>query len=118
VRLPIPKGVERRLQPLKKRADEFLRNWEWTWSSAFVAGVIVSFIAITTLAVIPSWMLFFADETLQWRTRLMITIRDIIVTGWLGTWAGIFVIAAYIIQVYRRKLRGERQAERYSGGYR
>lgn len=120
MKLPIPKSVERRLQPLKERGDHFLREFEWTWTSAFVVGVIISFIAMTTLAVVPSWWLFFANETLGWSTtdRLLVTIRDIVVIGWLSVWGGIFVITAYKVQVYRRKLRGERQAERYSGGYR
>jgi len=32
--------------------------------------------------------------------------------------AGAFVVAAYQIQVIRKRLRGEKQADRYSGGYR
>jgi hypothetical protein len=110
--------VERRLRPLIRRGEVFLREWEWTWTSAFIAGVGISFLAITTLAVIPSWWLYFADQTLQWRSRLMITLRDLVAVGWLSVWAGAFVITAYKIQVIRRRLRGEKQAERYSGGYR
>jgi hypothetical protein len=118
VRLPIPKAVERRLRPLIRRGEVFLREWEWTWASAFLAGLVISFLAITTLAVIPSWWLYFADQTLQWRTRLFITLRDMVAVGWLTVWAGAFVVTAYKIQVIRRRLRGEKQAERYSGGYR
>ena len=118
VRLPIPKGLERRLQPLMKKGEDFLREWEWSWTKAFVAGIVVSFAAVTTLAIIPSWMLIFADTTLQWRTRLFITIRDLIVLGWVSVWMGVFVITAYQIQVIRKRVRGERQSERYSGGYR
>lgn len=118
MKLPIPESVQKRLQPLKERNDEFLRNFEWTWTSAFIVGTVISFIAMTTLAVIPSWWLFFADNNLQWRTRLQITIRDMIALGWYTVWGGIFVVTAYQVQVYRKKLRGERQAERYSGGYR
>lgn len=118
MKLPIPKKVQERLAPLKERGDEFLKGWEWTWTTAWVAGVVISFIAMTTLVVIPSWWLFFADGPLGWGSRLEITIRDLIVLGWLNVWGGIFVITAYKVQVYRRKLRGESQAERYSGGYR
>lgn len=118
MRLPIPKAVEERLAPYKERGDAFLKGWEWTWTSAWVAGIVISFIAITTLAVVPSWWLLFSDQTLKWRSRLQITIRDLVVLGWLNVWGGIFVITAYKVQVYRKKLRGEAQAERYSGGYR
>jgi hypothetical protein len=118
VRLPIPKAMERRLRPMIRRGEEFLREWEWTWTSAFIAGVGISFLAITTLAVVPSWWLYFADQTLQWRSRLLITLRDIIAVGWLTVWSGVFVVTAYKVQVIRRRLRGEKQADRYSGGYR
>jgi hypothetical protein len=118
VRLPIPKALERRLRPRIKQGEDFLRTWEWTWTSAFIAGIGITFLAITTLAVIPSWWLYFADQTLKWRTRLFITLRDIVAVGWLSIWAGVFVITAYKVQVIRKRLRGEKQAERYSGGYR
>jgi hypothetical protein len=118
VRLPIPRGVERRLRPIVRRGEEFLRNWEWSWTTAYLAGLLISIFAFAVLVVIPSWMLYFADQTLRWRTRLLISVRDLVVNGWMGVWAGFFIITAYQIQKIRRRLRGERQAERYSGGYR
>ncbi len=119
MRLPIPKAVERRLKPLMDRGETFLREWEWTWTRATLVGLGVSFFALTVLAVIPSWFLYFADNDLQWtRNRLLITIRDILATGWLGVWAGFFVVTFYMLQKIRRRLRGEKQAERYTGGYR
>lgn len=118
MKLPIPKGLERRLRPYMERGERFLREWEWTWATAFVAGVAISFFAMTMLAVVPSWWLYFADETLQWRTRLWISIRDIIATGWIGVWTGFFIVTFFKLQVIRRRLRGERQSERYAGGYR
>ncbi len=118
MRLPIPKAMERRLRPLIRRGEDFLREWEWSWTSAFIAGMGITIIALITLAVIPSWWLYFADQTLEWRSRLLITFRDIVAVGWLSVWAGVFVVTAYKIQVIRRRLRGEKQSERYSGGYR
>lgn len=119
MRLPIPKGLERRLRPLMERGERFLREWEWTWTRAFVGGVLISFFAITVLAVIPSWMLYFADNELQAaQNRLKLTIRDIVVNGWLGVWVGFFIVTLYKLQQIRRRLRGEKQSERYSGGYR
>ena len=120
MRLPIPKAVRRRAQPFIERGEASLRDWEWTWTSAFVAGVVISFIAITTMAVIPSWFLYFAEQTLGWtrENRLLLTIRDLLVVGYLTVVVGVFVVTAYKVQVIRRRLRGEKQAERYSGGYR
>lgn len=114
----IPKGVERRLRPVIRRGEDFLRSWEWTWTRAFLVAMIVSFIAITTMAVIPSWMLYFATEQFGTRNRLIVSIRDIVVNGFIFTFAGIFVVAAYFLQKARRRLRGEAQSDRYSGGYR
>jgi uncharacterized membrane protein len=118
VKLPIPKGVERRLRPIIRRAEAFLKGWEWTWARAFVAGLLISLFAFAVMVVVPSWMLYFADQTLRWRTRLLISVRDAVVNGWVFTWAGAFIITAYQVQKIRRRLRGEKQSERYSGGYR
>jgi hypothetical protein len=120
VRLPIPKAVERRLRPLIRRGEDFLRTFEWTWTTAFIAGIVISFAALTTLAVIPSWMLYFSEQNLgvSPENRLGLTIRDMVVTGFLGVVATIFVVTFYKLQVIRKRLRGEQQAERYSGGYR
>jgi hypothetical protein len=120
VKLPIPKGLERRLRPLIRRGEVFLRDWEWTWTRAFVVGLLVSFAAITALAVIPSFMLYFSEQNLgvSNENRLLLTIRDMVVVGYLTVAAGVFVVTLYKLQVIRRRLRGERQADRYSGGYR
>jgi hypothetical protein len=120
VKLPIPKGVERRLRPLIRRGETGLRDWEWTWARAFVGGLVISFFAVTVLAVIPSWWIGFAEREFGWtrENRLLLTLRDVITSGWLGIWVGFFIVTFYKIQVIRKRLRGERQAERYSGGYR
>lgn len=116
--IPIPKRLERRLRPRIAQVEKFLREWEWTWTSAFVFAILVSFFAITTLAVVPSWFILFSDQTLGWRTRLFTTIRDILVAGWYTVWMGFFIVTAYMVQKIRRQLRGEKEAQRYSGGYR
>ena len=120
MKLPIPKMLERSLRPVMKRGEEVLRDWEWTWTTAFLAGLVISFAAITTMAVIPSWMLYFAEQELGATAadRLRLTIRDMVVTGYLTVVVGIFVVTLYKLQVIRRRLRGEKQSERYSGGYR
>ena len=85
-----------------------------------MAGVGISFLAITTLAVLPSWWLYFAEQTLGWTTqdRLLIAFRDSVAMGWITVWVVVFVVTAYKVQTLRRRLRGEKQAERYTGGYR
>lgn len=120
MKLPIPKGLERRLRPAMTRGERFLREWEWTWTAAFIAGLGIALFALVFLAVIPSFWIYYAANRLRWTepNRLMVMIRDAIALGWLTVWAGFFVVTAYQIQVIRRRLRGERQSDRYSGGYR
>jgi hypothetical protein len=120
VKLPIPKALERRLRPAVARGERFLKGWEWTWTSAFIAGIVISFLAITLLAIIPSWWIYFAANQLGWTepNRLLVAIRDMMALGYLTVVAGAFVVTAYQVQVIRKRLRGEKQAERYSGGYR
>ena len=120
MKLPIPKVVERRLRPLMKRGDDFLRDWEWTWTTAFLAGIAISFLALTLLAVIPSWMLYFAEQSFGVKTsdRIPLAIRDAVVNGFVAAAVGAFIVTFYKLQVRRRQLRGEKQADRYTGGYR
>jgi hypothetical protein len=120
VKLPIPKALERRLRPAVARGERFLKEWEWTWTSAFIAGIVISIAAIVLLAGIPSWWIYFAANQLGWSDphRILVTIRDMLAVGYLTVVAAAFVVTAYQVQAIRKRLRGEKQAERYSGGYR
>jgi hypothetical protein len=116
--LPLPKGIQKRLEPLAERGATFLKTWEWSWTKAVAVALVFSFIVFTTLAVVPSWFLYYADQTLRWRTRLMVTIRDAITMGWITTWFVAFLVAGAVLQNLRRKLRGESGDSRPTGGYR
>ena len=118
MRLPIPKALEERLAPLRERGERFLRNWEWTWTSAVLASFAIAFIAYITLAAVPSWFLYFADQELRWTSFWLLKLRDLLVAGWIGTWFAIMLVTAYIIQNIRRRLRGQGGDTRPTGGYR
>jgi hypothetical protein len=117
MKLPVPKRVQERLAPLVERTQAFLKTWEWTWTSAVVASVIWGFFALTFLALVPSWWLYFADQTLRWRTFWLLKIRDAIAAGEIVTAFAVMFAAAYILQTARQKLRGA-SAEHRTGGYR
>jgi uncharacterized membrane protein len=117
MRLPLPKGLERRLAPFKERGDRFLREWEWTWTSAVVASLVIAFITLVLLVFIPSWFLYYADQNLRWRTFWLLKLRDALAAGWITTWFVIILVAGYFIQQYRNKLRGTGR-EHQTGGYR
>ena len=43
-----------------KRYETLLRDFEWTWTKAALAALILWFLAIISLGVIPSCWLYFA----------------------------------------------------------
>ncbi|MBI4261227.1 MAG: hypothetical protein HY658_11740 [Actinobacteria bacterium] len=118
MKLPIPQSVLERLKPLQDRVEGFLRRWEWTWTTTVVFSLAISFFALTFLAVIPSWFLYFADQTLKWRSFWLLKLRDAMAAGWITTWFAIILIAAYVMQSWRRRLRGGGGESRPGGGYR
>ena len=118
MKLPIPKGLQRRLAPLVERGNQFLKAWEWTWTTAVVACVALTFAALIVLAVIPSFWLYYAQQTLRWTSFWMVKLRDLIVVVWIRFWFTNIFLGAYVIQNARRKLRGEGGETRPTGGYR
>ena len=60
------KSLAERLAPQKERAESFLRGFEWTWTSAIVFSMAILFFILITMAVIPSFWLYFADQKLMW----------------------------------------------------
>ena len=117
----VPAGLQRRAQPLIRRAEVFVRDFEWTWTKAILASLVLWFIGMTALAVIPSWWLYFADQTLGWRNVpgkfWLFKLRDFIASGLYGTPFVIMIVAPYLLQKWRRRLRGESES-RPIGGYR
>jgi hypothetical protein len=114
----IPQG----LLKLKERTERFLRDFEWTWTKAVVFSLGLSFFCVISMAVIPSFWVYFAEQTLGWdglsgTSDWRPLARDAVAAG-LSTGPFItLVVAAAIMQNWRRKLRGG-SAERAGGGYR
>src|SRR5262245_9606346 len=110
--------MPRRLVPLVERGNRFLKDWEWTWTRATVFSVALAFVAIIILAVIPSFWLYFADQTLRWKSFWLIKLKEAIGAGWITVNFALFFLAAYLLQRQRQKLRGTGGETRPSGGYR
>jgi ABC-type Fe3+ transport system permease subunit len=110
-----------RLAPAKERAEAFLRDFEWTWTSAVLFCVALVFFIMITMAVIPSFWLYFADQKLKWdgsSGEALKELRDAIAMG-LSTGPLITIlVASAIMQNWRRKLRGAQSEARPAGGYR
>ena len=106
----------------KERTERFLKDFEWTWTTAVLFCLAFGFFCVITMAVIPSFWLYFAEQTLGWdglsgTEDWRPIARDAVAMG-LATGPFITaVVAAAILQNWRRKLRGG-SAERAAGGYR
>ena len=114
----VPKGLQERAQPLVRRVEHFVRTFEWTWTKAILFSLLMWFFAFTTIAVIPSWWLYLADETLQWRSFWLLKLRDIVAIILFSVPFGGLIVVPYTVMNWRRKLRGETGDTRQSGGYR
>lgn len=106
----------------KERAEPIVRNFEWTWLTAVLFSLGFAFFSVITMAVIPSFWLYFAEQELGWgglsgTSDWRPLARDFIAVNLaIGPFVTVVVIAA-ILQNWRRKLRG-RTADRPTGGYR
>jgi hypothetical protein len=112
-----------RLASLKERAEAFLKAFEWTWTKAVVFSLgLTAFILIST-SVLPSFWLYFADQKLKWSGAgpngfWLKELRDAIAMGLTTGPIVTILIAAAIVQNWRRKLRGQAGDVRPTGGYR
>ena len=50
----------------KDRTEPIVKNFEWTWTTAVVFSLGFAFFSVITMAVIPSFWLYFADQKLKW----------------------------------------------------
>ena len=116
-----------RAQPLIRRAEVFVREFEWTWTKAVVAALILWVIGITGMAVIPSYWLYLADQKLSWRATgcghsdtvcfWLFKARDVVASMlYTGPFVTLIVVP-YFVQKWRRRLRSESES-RPVGGYR
>jgi cobalamin synthase len=107
----------------KQRADSFIRGFEWNWTKAVLCAMGITFFLLITVAVIPSFWLYFADQKLKWSGAgpngfWLKELRDAIAMGLTTGPIITILIAAAIVQNWRRKLRGQSGDVRPTGGYR
>jgi hypothetical protein len=116
---------------MKARVEDFLRTFEWTWTSAVLFSLAFTFFILITTSVMPSFWLYFADQELRWDGGApqkllfweipgfwLLELRDAVAMG-LSTGPIITaLIVAAAMQNWRRKLRGSTTDARPTGGYR
>jgi hypothetical protein len=115
---------------MKARVEDFLRTFEWSWTSAVLFSLAFTFFILITTSVMPSFWLYFADQELRgdggapqavlfWEVpgEVLLILRDAVAMG-LSTGPIITaLILAAAMQNWRRKLRSSADA-RPTGGYR
>jgi hypothetical protein len=105
---------------LHKRYETILREFEWNWTKAAVAALILWFLAITFIGVIPSWWLYFAQRPpLNWTQNKfwLFKLRDLVAVILFTIPTLLFMLVPYYLQKHRQRLRGS-SAQRPIGGYR
>jgi hypothetical protein len=135
------------IQTVKRHVESFLRDFEWSWTSAVLFSMALLFFLLITSSVMPSWWMYYAEQKLGWQgpTDLEAFLRDPFNTGgsflsresflWLsyegllmlrdaiamglttGPIITVLVVSA-VLQNWRRKLRGQSGDVRPTGGYR
>jgi cobalamin synthase len=115
--------IPKLLLKLKERAELFLKAFEWTWTKAVIFCFMFAFFSVISMAVIPSFWLYFADQKLHWDGSgpngfWLKELRDFVAVNLaMGPFVTIVVVVA-IAQNWRRKLRGSTGDVRPTGGYR
>ena len=136
-----------RIQTVRHHVETFLRDFEWTWTSAVLFVMALLFFLLITAVIMPSWWMYYAEQVLGWQgpTDLeaflkgpfntsggffsresflwlsqegLLMLRDAIAMGLTtGPIVTVLVIAA-VMQNWRKRLRGQSGDVRPTGGYR
>jgi ABC-type Fe3+ transport system permease subunit len=123
--------MRERLRKLKEWTEPFVRDFEWTWTTAVLFAIAFTFFLLITAVVIPSFWMYFAEQKLGWGgpTDLeaflqaplsqegLLELRDAIAMGLTTGPIVTAMVVAVVLQNWRKKLRGS-SAERPTGGYR
>ena len=93
----------------------------WIKLTLITMGIWVAM--FVTMAVIPSFWLYFADQKLKWSGAgpngfWLKELRDAIAMGLATTPIIVILVVAAVVQNWRRKLRGQSGDVRPTGGYR
>ena len=130
-------------QTRRERVEAFLKDFEWTWTTAVVFSLGLVFFLLITTSVLPSFFLYVAEQKFGWQgptdieaacskscptllpggepavyDELLLQVRDAVAMGLSAPCrSSSCSSAAAIMQNWRRKLRGQSD-NRPTGGYR
>jgi hypothetical protein len=127
----ILRPIVRRATRLLKRAEPHVKSFEWSWTTAVLGAIgIIGFLLVSAI-ILPSAWLYFAESKLDWKgptnieallqdplgPELWLQIRDVIAMGLTTGPIITLLVAAAVMQNWRKRLRGG-DATRPTGGYR
>jgi hypothetical protein len=128
-------------QTRKARVEAFLKDFEWSWTTAVVFSLGLVFFLLITTSVLPSFFLYVSEQKFGWQgptdieaaleelptllpggepavyNELLLQVRDGIAMGLSTVPIVIVLVGGAIMQNWRRKLRGQSD-NRPTGGYR
>jgi hypothetical protein len=128
-------------QTRRARVEAFLKDFEWTWTTAVVFSLGLVFFLLITTSVLPSFFLYVSEQKFGWQgptdiqaaleelptllpggepavyDELLLQVRDGVAMGLSTVPIIIVLVGGAIMQNWRRKLRGQSD-NRPTGGYR
>jgi len=132
--------MKQRTSGLKARTEAFLRAFEWTWTSAVLFSLALTFFLLISAAIMPSFWMYFAEQKIGWAgptdveaflkqpfgssltdplsSEGYLMVRDAIAMGLSTVPLIIVLVLSASLQNWRKKLRGSDAGSRPSGGYR
>jgi hypothetical protein len=132
--------TKQRAGGVKARIEDFLRAFEWTWTSAVTFALVLTFFLLIATSIMPSFWMYYAEQKIGWagptdieaflRTPFgtgitdplsaegYLMVRDAIAMGLTTVPFVLVLVVSAALQNWRKKLRGGQSAARPSGGYR
>ena len=133
-------GKRQRVSGLKAGVEDFLRAFEWTWTSAVLFSLAITFFILISTSIMPSFWMYYAEQRIGWAgpTDLeaflrqpfgtsitdplssygYVMVRDAIAMGLTTLPFVLLLVVSAAMQNWRKKLRGGDAGSRASGGYR
>jgi hypothetical protein len=133
---------QQRISGVKARIEDFLRAFEWTWTSAMTFSIILVFFLLISTSIMPSFWMYYAEQKIGWAgptdieaalrqvptllpggqpakyDQLLLMIRDGVAMGMTTLPFVLVLVISAAMQNWRRKLRGGDGGTRPTGGYR
>jgi hypothetical protein len=132
--------MKQRAGGVKARIENFLRAFEWTWTSAVTFALVLVFFLLISSAIMPSFWMYYAEQKIGWAgptdieaflrvpfgtsitnplsPQGYLMVRDAIAMGLTTLPFVLVLVVSAALQNWRKKLRGGESGTRPTGGYR